>query len=416
MRSLSSRLWGRGAESAARQASLLFTVAGLVTVASTLSFPDRAVPLGVLAVLDGAIAVVAWRLPWRRWGRRRVLLLSLPALGVLGSATWATGGVAIGTAPLFMLLFVWLGLNFSPTVVVVVAVPGCVAYVVPLLAAGQPDPVVGSVFVMMPALVGIGLLIAYQVSHQEHVTLRLRVATAQLHHDRQWRAALVSTVARDVRCPLAAAQLALDSLRDELPRERQDAALTAARRQVERVRGLATSLLDERVDTLRLDRREVRLAHQMDEVLTYLGGAAADVQVDIDPALTVTADQDRLEQILVNLVANAFTHAGPPVRVSAERRADVVRVEVRDFGPGVPQELLPRLFTRFSDGLSIARELARAHGGDVHYEPWELGACFVLSLPLTARPLSTEDGIVPEQGQRGRRPAAQDARFRARRA
>ncbi len=71
-----------------------------------------------------------------------------------------------------------------------------------------------------------------------------------------------------------------------------------------------------------------------------------------------------------------------------------MRLEVRDSGPGVPPEIVPNLFQRFtaSDrspksvglGLWIVRELSRAHGGDVRYEPAlpGPGARFVVTLPI----------------------------------
>lgn len=402
------RLWGQGAESAARQAAVLFALAGLVALPGMLTLPGRAWLLGLIAVVDFGVAALAWWLPWSRWGRHSPLVLSLPALVVTGVATWAWGGFAIGTAPFFVLLFAWLGLNFPVRAVYAVAVPASVTYVVPLVVTDQPGPVVGSVFVTMPVLVGVAVLIAYQVAHQQRITLRLREANAELQRTSRWRTALMSTVAHDIRSPLAGAQLALDSLGNEgEPGERREQLLAAARRQIVRVRRLATGLLDvervETVGTLRLDRREVRLAHQVDQALTYLGGGAAEVRVDIDPALTVVADPERLEQILVNLVSNALAHAGPPVGVSAGRRGGWVCIEVRDFGPGVPDDLVPRLFSRFSDGdtnpesvglgLWIARELARAHGGDIHYEPWDLGACFVVALPAAEEPVSSEKSL-----------------------
>jgi signal transduction histidine kinase len=67
-----------------------------------------------------------------------------------------------------------------------------------------------------------------------------------------------------------------------------------------------------------------------------------------------------------------------------------VRIVVEDSGPGVPDELRPRLFERFARGdaaigsglgLSIARGYARAHGGDLVYEQSDRGARFELILP-----------------------------------
>lgn len=98
-----------------------------------------------------------------------------------------------------------------------------------------------------------------------------------------------------------------------------------------------------------------------------------------------------------NLLDNALRHSptGGIVRVSAEAGEGEVRVRVRDEGQGVPPEERERVFLPFHRspqersgtgaglGLTIARQLARRHGGDVTMDEGE-GACFVVSLPRAA--------------------------------
>jgi signal transduction histidine kinase len=118
------------------------------------------------------------------------------------------------------------------------------------------------------------------------------------------------------------------------------------------------------------------------------------VVIDIDPDLVIRADPDRLEQILINLTTNALAHGSPPVVIRAQATGDLVRIEVRDHGDGVPENRRADLFARFGTtgtgsvglGLWIARELARAHGGEVGYQPADPGARFIVTLPGTARP------------------------------
>jgi two-component system, OmpR family, sensor kinase len=121
------------------------------------------------------------------------------------------------------------------------------------------------------------------------------------------------------------------------------------------------------------------------------------VQVTGLPELVVQADPNRIRQALENLVANALKHspAGLPVviRVEGEQRADGswAQVEVKDQGPGIPPELMPRIFERFTKGrgskglglgLYLVRSIAEAHGGTLaaRSEPGK-GACFTLALP-----------------------------------
>lgn len=112
----------------------------------------------------------------------------------------------------------------------------------------------------------------------------------------------------------------------------------------------------------------------------------------------IWADYDLLEIVIRNLLDNAhkYTPSGSPIEVEVEAANAEGRVLVRiiDHGPGIPPEHLQNIFERFSRGtyasshwtrgyglgLYIARELLRAHNGDIWAENRQGGACFVLSL------------------------------------
>ncbi len=173
------------------------------------------------------------------------------------------------------------------------------------------------------------------------------------------------------------------------------------RRQANRARRLISSLLD-------LSRMEQGLLgvelHQVH--LAPLARHAADVapapagvslRVDVAPAMHARADPMRLEEILVNLLTNAYHYGGSSVGLEATAAPGGVRVAVWDDGAGVPEELVPSLFDPFTRGvehqktegsglgLTISRRLARAMGGDLCYEPRRpRGACFVLRLNSVA--------------------------------
>jgi signal transduction histidine kinase len=112
-----------------------------------------------------------------------------------------------------------------------------------------------------------------------------------------------------------------------------------------------------------------------------------------------------LEQALVNLLENAIRHgAGGQVRVRAGRAADgFVRLTVEDSGPGVPDDLLPRIFDRFfrahgqrsasgsGIGLAVVRGFVEAMGGQATAHRSELGGLAVdLDLPAAALAGTTE--------------------------
>ncbi|MGH2720515.1 MAG: HAMP domain-containing sensor histidine kinase, partial [Actinomycetota bacterium] len=124
------------------------------------------------------------------------------------------------------------------------------------------------------------------------------------------------------------------------------------------------------------------------------------VDLESEP-VAVPGDEQRLRQVLGNLLANARVHtpAGTPVHVTVRAAGGVARLEVADEGPGMAPDVARRVFERFfrSDasrtragggtglGLSIVKALAEAHGGQVHVETAPgAGARFVVELPLAS--------------------------------
>jgi len=121
-----------------------------------------------------------------------------------------------------------------------------------------------------------------------------------------------------------------------------------------------------------------------------------------DPTLTVFADREKVQQILVNLLANAmkFTPAGGSVDLDWRIEYDSLRVRVRDTGPGIPSEKIEQIFEPFVQlrapgslpeggtglGLPISRDLARAMGGDiVATSTFGVGSVFTVTIPLRKR-------------------------------
>ncbi|GAA2314935.1 HAMP domain-containing histidine kinase [Streptomyces kunmingensis] len=121
-----------------------------------------------------------------------------------------------------------------------------------------------------------------------------------------------------------------------------------------------------------------------------------------DEPATVLADSARLHQVLVNLLANARTHTPPGTTVTARvhRHGPWVCLDVQDDGPGIPAELLPRVFERFARGdssrsrkagstglgLAIVQAVAAAHGGAVTVDSVPGRTVFTVHLPAHAEP------------------------------
>ena len=102
-----------------------------------------------------------------------------------------------------------------------------------------------------------------------------------------------------------------------------------------------------------------------------------DVELDGEP-VTVSGDPRLLRRMIRNLLENARKHGRPPVKVAVGKSEGKISLRICDSGPGVPEAEREKLFEPFYRGLglSIVRQIARRHGGDVRCE----GNCFVVSL------------------------------------
>ena len=177
------------------------------------------------------------------------------------------------------------------------------------------------------------------------------------------------------------------------------------RRHAERIARLADDLYDVsrlEASSLLLAPRPVDLARVVDVALHSVDLFSNDpdpaIEVRVPSGTPVLADPRRLEQVMANLVENAFVHGAAPVTVELRRAApSEVEVVVVDNGSGVAPAMVPRLFNRLQIlslrerdrargtglGLSLVRGLVEAMGGRVWYEPApQGGACFAVTLPV----------------------------------
>jgi len=135
--------------------------------------------------------------------------------------------------------------------------------------------------------------------------------------------------------------------------------------------------------------------------------AGVEVRLEVDRELPrVSADPNRLEQIISNLISNGLKYAadGRRLDVRALRRNGSLVIEVQDYGQGIDREARSKIFragprrvdepgdvSSMGIGLALCRELAEQHGGKIVFETEEgKGSLFVVELPLSRRTLSHE--------------------------
>ncbi len=235
--------------------------------------------------------------------------------------------------------------------------------------------------------------------------------TSQLAELDRLKAEFVSVASHEIKTPLSVirgyASLLLDGIYGEVS-EAQRKSLVSISDQTDRLTRLVQRLLDiSRFEAGggRLERRDVDptvflrgLAGEF-EVLAIQNEIRFGIEVGDDLPAVMTVDPDRLNEVLGNLLSNAFkfTPKGGEICLRAHPNGDGVRIEVEDSGVGIPADKLPKIFEKFFQvensaqprsvgsglGLAIAREIVEAHGGTIGAESREgRGTRFTVTLPV----------------------------------
>ena len=220
----------------------------------------------------------------------------------------------------------------------------------------------------------------------------------------------IATVSHELRTPLTAVVGALGLLKEvasgRLPAE-AETFLGMARQNSDRLVALINNVLDiEKIESghmeFRLDAVRVNALLERAVSLNAPYAEKFGVRFELAPApdgVVVSGDEDRLLQVLTNLMSNAvkYSPAGNAVTVSAAARDGLVRIAVADRGPGVPEAFRERIFSKFAQadgsdtrrkggtglGLSISKAIIEKLGGTMGYESVSgKGATFYFELPL----------------------------------
>ncbi len=194
------------------------------------------------------------------------------------------------------------------------------------------------------------------VTERRRLLEELESANERLSRAAAEQSAFLGITAHELRGPISvlagSADLLVAHLDALTPAERR-AALDSMHTSAVRLRRLLADL----ITVSRLEAGKMELEISTVEVLPLLAAATAAarqqfgdvaIEVECDPHLSVDGDPIRLAQMLDNLVTNAVRHGAPPVRLQARNGDGTVQILVQDAGAGVPDEIRPRLFGRFT--------------------------------------------------------------------
>jgi two-component system clock-associated histidine kinase SasA len=245
---------------------------------------------------------------------------------------------------------------------------------------------------------------------------QLKQEKEELEHQIRFKDQIISMLAHDLRNPLTATSIALETLEmghdpEEGWSSRLTPVLTAqllkhARIQTRAIDRMITDILQAARGAnaeLRIQPQKLDIGQLCSEVLEYLKdrfqGKSQWVEADIPPDLpTVLADGERVRQVIVNLLDNAIKYTPVDGKISVSilhRTTQKVQITICDNGPGIPEENRERIFEDryrlkrdeakdgYGIGLSLCQRIVRAHYGQIWVDSTEnTGSCFHFTLPV----------------------------------
>lgn len=240
------------------------------------------------------------------------------------------------------------------------------------------------------------------------LALSFNQMAARLQQTEAMRRQLIGDVSHELRTPLTTIKGSMEGLIDGvLPASEET--FQGIYREADRLQRLVNDLQElSRVEAgaYELSLHPVKVSTLIEATVRRLERQFEDkavaLETNIAPGLPqVLADEERIEQVLLNLVGNAlqYTPSGGKVTISVHHSNGEVQIAVSDTGIGIAPEHLPRLFTRFyrvdksrsrigggsGIGLTIAKHLVEAHGGRiwVYSQGAGKGSTFTFALPAT---------------------------------
>jgi len=391
-----------------RLCSFLFIIA-VALVFAAIHMPGSGVenrpPIYILLALAFATGLLVYRFPWRRYDPNWFLVIGVLATALTAVLIAFTAGRSSIFYPIFFFIVVAAGAYYTAvplallTVLVSAASAGYLLYQTPTDAER-----LRSAF-EIPTYFVVAFLCHLIYRHLERSVVRAARAETE-RAVAEMREQFVDEASHELRTPLTSLLIAAEFLsRGSLTPEQQTRYVgyvhTSGRHLKQIVDDLLTLARIERGKTP-IERRRVNLPDVLSEAIQEAcpPGRENRIGLEVNPHVPpVDVDPDRMREVFSNLLGNALKYSpdDAPIQVACEDGAGQVIVRVTDRGIGIPPQFLPHVFERFYRarnsrehsapgsglGLTIARELVLAHGGDIRAESAGegKGSTFTVSLP-----------------------------------
>ncbi|MBT4223773.1 MAG: HAMP domain-containing histidine kinase [Opitutae bacterium] len=219
------------------------------------------------------------------------------------------------------------------------------------------------------------------------------------------RVTFVNQVSHELKTPLTNIRMYAEMLEDQFPEEEQKPrnylkVITDESRRLSRLIGNVLTFAQSKRQELRIHRTpsvpDETISSTLEHFCPALESRGFQIHLDLNASHSQSIDPDLLEQILGNLISNVEKYAatGKYLGITSSQSETTLKITVQDHGPGIPPNQYETIFQPFqrisnqlSDGvsgtgigLSIARDLARHHGGDLVLQATETGAEFKLTI------------------------------------
>jgi signal transduction histidine kinase len=330
-----------------------------------------------------------------------IAVIAVSLLIFSGQAGLPTPTGRFAQAYLFFPLLIWAALRFGQRgaittafIVSVIAIWGTAMGHGPFVR-----PALSQSLIALQAFMGVAaatfLVLGASVSESRRAEEGMRLAQARAEEANQAKADFLAVMSHELRTPLNAISGYVDLLTlgvDGPLTQKQQASLNRIQLNQQHL----LTLIEDVLSFIRIEAGRLPLDIRSVPVRVVAEALEATVRPDLqrkelafscdacDEAISVQADPEKLRQILLNFVANAikFTPQNGHIKVGAEREGPAVRIWVSDTGIGIPGEQIAQVFEPFFQvesgptrrypgiglGLAIARDLARAMGGEVRLD------------------------------------------------